>query len=671
MSKSSNTIKGKQLESLSRRDFLGKGAIGTAAIYVSAQTVSARTVEAREVKKREHSSEDYREPDDVRSGRHGKSGHHGPSPGERFRDLLSNNLDTNLWPPEALHQEYVDASGVVSTFTAAAPPQIVVPSDGQLYEVARQTFNIRYQRYPAAIFFALNREQVRDAVECAGQLNLRISPAGNRNSFLSMATPDDYIVIDLSHMKSVSLDIDNMIATAGPGVIGPMINSATREKGIENGIEGLTIASGVCGFVGVVPWILGGGFGFLGHRLGAGCDNLVNVEMVLADGSIVNANEHENQDLFWACQGGGGGTFGIVTSMDIKLHELPNEGKIYAFQLVYIGKEDFVRGFDAFQEWFPRASDLWGIDEPRIAPVTTGTPNPFFSFLCYYFGPEEEAIEELKDAGLLFEQFDDDSRVRLDKLGEFPDHQTWYTVTNSTQWMGGAGIPTTPSAIINGLSMNAFGQPYMVQAMQDLDVLQALYGGHDAVNGIPSSPFLGTQVVGGKFYHVNQYVVNRMLDRIPRRTLAKLADFLYELSEESVAGNVVPGLIFAGGHMLGGAYADKAPTETAFFWRDKIMVLFFTFGLPPGYREILDEQEYKLGKHLTNKFMQILSPPKSGKQAAYVNYQQESFPNWQYGYFGDNYKRLQEIKTKYDPDGRFDKQFTVARTSSKPPRRRR
>ena len=72
-----------------------------------------------------------------------------------------------------------------------------------------------------------------------------------------------------------------------------MVNSAT----LSTGIPGLTIASGVCGFVGVVPWTLGGGLGFLGHRLGLGCDNLISLEIVLADGSVVHVDESQYADV--------------------------------------------------------------------------------------------------------------------------------------------------------------------------------------------------------------------------------------------------------------------------------------------------------------------------------------------------------------------------------------
>ena len=565
------------------------------------------------------------------------------SSGHRFKALIEPMLDQSLWPPANLEPDY----------TAAAYPQVVVPSDGRVYDDARQTYNLRYQRYPAAIFYALDASQVQAAVLCANMLNLKVSPAGGRNSFLSMAAPDGYVVIDLSMMRALSIDTSAMVATAGPGATGPMINSAT----LATGIPGLTIASGVCGFVGIVPFTLGGGMGFLGHRLGLSCDNLVNVEMVLADGSVVQANKNSHTDLFWACRGGAGGTFGIVTSIDIKLHILPNQGQIVAFSLTYTGKDAFVRGFDAFQNWFPSASRLWAIDEPRLTPVLTGTPNPSFSFLCFYFGSSENAIADINAAGLLF---DVGSSVNFVQMGQFPDYQTWYFYTQTSQWMGGVGIPTTPAALINGLSMNAFGQPYMTQAMQSETVMQALYGGQP-FNGLPSSPFLGTQVVGGKYYHVNQYVTNRLLDKVPLRTIAAVANYFLQLSKASVAGSVVQGLIYAGGHMLGGAYADKAPTETAFFFRSKIMVLYFTFGIPLGYKEILTEDEYALGKSLTDQLKHIFSPPGTPNQAAYVNYQQERFPNWQYGYFGGNYRRLQKIKTKYDPHGRFDKKFTVER----------
>ena len=84
---------------------------------------------------------------------------------------------------------------------------------------------------------------------------------------------------------------------------------------------------------------------------------------------------------------------------------------------------------------------------------------------------------------------------------------------------GFPGVPTTPPAIIGGLQTNAFGQPFMAQSLQNIEVMQEILSAQPVVNGLPSTPFLGTQVVGGKFYHVDQFVENRMLGVVPTSTL--------------------------------------------------------------------------------------------------------------------------------------------------------
>lgn len=549
-----------------------------------------------------------------------------------------------------------------------------------MYEKARQTYNIRYQRYPAVIFYALDAEQVRQAVLCARELNLKVSPAGCRNSFQSMAVPDGAVVIDLSHMNAIGLNVDGdesgWTAVAGPGVTGPNISAALRDADLGD----IWFPSGVCGFVGVVPFILGGGLGFQGHRMGLSCDSLVDVEMVLADGRIVHANETSNQDLFWACCGGGGGTFGIVTSLTIRLNRLPNDGKLVAFTLTFLGRDAFVDGFDAWQNWFPTADRLWAFDEPRMGPVTSGTPDAAWSVLIQYYGTMEAAFADLMNSGLLFDlrtPQNPNGSVILQPSGleggYYEDHQEWYFDSQCAMWMGAAGSSGTAGGFMTGLNLNGFAQPYMVDAMRDPRVMQAIYGAKplyipgpavgaapNPATTIPSSPFLGSQVIGGAFYHVNQYMVNRFLDKVPRKTLEAVADFFYTNSVKYIEeGSIAHGVLYVGGHFLGGAYADREPSETAFFWRKKLMVLYFTFALPPGTREMLSDEQYQLGKELTDQLLQLFCPPKTPNQAAYVNYQQEKFENWEYGYFGDNYPALVAIKRKYDPNGVFNKAFTV------------
>jgi len=590
---------------------------------------------------------------------------------------------TAPWPPTNLLDTANDPP--LYDYRAAAHPQIVTMDDGGIYEKARQTYNIRYQRYPAAVFYALDAQQVSSAVNCARELGLRVSPAGNRNSFQSMAVPDGAVVIDLSHMNAIELNTDgpesDWTAVAGPGATGPNISTALKDNNVEN----IWFPSGVCGFVGVVPFVLGGGLGFQGHRMGLCCDSLLDVEMVLADGSIVHANETTNPDLFWACRGGGGGTFGIVTSLTLKLNRLPNDGKLVAFTLTFLGKAALVDGFEAWQNWFPTADRRWAFDEPRLGPVTAGTPNVAFSVQIQFYGAMDEALADLAGSGLLFDlrsAGNPNGSVILEPFGpdggHFDDHQTWYFYSQSAMWMGAAYVSGSASGLMAGLSQNGFASPYMVDSMRDPRVIQAIYGGKplyipgppvgeppNPLTTVPSSPFLGSRIVGGQFYHVNQYVTNRFLDKVSRKKLEKVADFFYTNSQKYIEeGSIAHGVVYVGGHFLGGAYADREPTDTAFFWRKKLMVLYFTFALPPGGREMVSDEQYQLGKKLTDQLLHLFCPPNTRKQAAYVNYQQEKFENWQYGYFGDNYPRLLEIKHKYDPDGVFDKAFTVGARKS-------
>lgn len=662
---------------LSRRAFLGKGAAASLAAGavggVLTSCVSASNQDADLPSPPQEPEDLQPSPGDLR-----------PPPedllrvGAQFEALLQNKIDSASWPPQNL----VDTASETPQYDyrAAAYPQIVTLADGGVYEKARQTYNIRYQRYPAAIFYALDAEQVSQAVSCARQLNLKISPAGLRNSFQSMAVPDGAVVIDLSHMNEIALNLEGdesgWTCVAGPGVTGPNISAALRDANL----EGIYFPSGVCGFVGVVPFVLGGGLGFQGHRMGLACDSLAEVEMVLADGTVVTANETDNQDLFWACCGGGGGTFGIVTSMTIKLNRLPNEGKLFAYKLTFLGKEAFVDGFDAWQNWFPTADRLWAFDEPRMGPVTSGTPDAFWSVLIQYYGTAEAAVADLTDAGLLFDLRTSDNpngsvilQPSGSNNGSYDDHQTWYFENQSAQWMGGGGNPGTAEGLMAGLSQDSFGQPYLVDSMRDPRVMQAIFGaqplyipgpsaGEDPnpVTTIPSSPFLGSQVVGGSFYQVNQYVANRFLDKVPRKALQEVAEFFSANSVKYIEeGSLAHGVVYVGGHFLGGAYADRGPSETAFFWREKLMVLYFTFAVSPGGREVLSDDQYQLGKELTDQLLHLFVPANTPKQAAYVNYQQETFEDWKYGYFGDNYPELLKIKQKFDPDGVFDKAFTV------------
>ena len=117
--------------------------------------------------------------------------------------------------------------------------------------------------------------------------------------------------------------------------------------------HGVTIPAGTSASVGIVGLTLGGGIGMLSRLFGLTCDQLLEVEMVQACGKfgakLIRANEQENPNLFWACRGGGGGNFGIVTSLTFRVHPMKN---VSIFSITWEW-EDFIAAFQAWQNWAP------------------------------------------------------------------------------------------------------------------------------------------------------------------------------------------------------------------------------------------------------------------------------------------------------------------------------
>jgi FAD/FMN-containing dehydrogenase len=135
---------------------------------------------------------------------------------------------------------------------------------------------------------------------------------GGGHSVPGFGTSDDGIVIDLSPMRNVHVDPAVAVARAGGGAVWGDFDHATHAFG-------LATTGGVISTTGVSGLTLGGGIGYLARRYGLSCDNLVAADVVTADGELVTASERQHEDLFWALRGGGG-NFGIATSLEFELH---------------------------------------------------------------------------------------------------------------------------------------------------------------------------------------------------------------------------------------------------------------------------------------------------------------------------------------------------------------
>jgi FAD/FMN-containing dehydrogenase len=143
-----------------------------------------------------------------------------------------------------------------------------------------------------------------------------------------LSVGDGVVMLDLQHMKRVTVDPEQRRATAEPGVVWAEMDRATQE-------HGLAVTGGEVSDTGVAGLTLGGGFGWLKRTCGLACDNLVAVEMVTADGRVVQADDTTHPDLMWGLRGGGG-NFGIVTAFTFRVH--PVGPMLYGGALVYPGE---------------------------------------------------------------------------------------------------------------------------------------------------------------------------------------------------------------------------------------------------------------------------------------------------------------------------------------------
>lgn len=198
------------------------------------------------------------------------------------------------------------AAGELRTLMAG---KIVVPGD-ERYAKARRIWNGAVNRHPAMIAFCESTKDVQTALHSARTHGLAVSVRGTGYDVAGRSVRSGGLVIDLSAMNRV--EVSGGIATvAGGATTGNVISAATETN--------LIAVTGWHGVVGMTGLTLAGGYGPLIASHGLALDHLVGAEVVLADGRFVMTDADNNPDLLWALQGGGG-NFGVVTSMKIRLH---------------------------------------------------------------------------------------------------------------------------------------------------------------------------------------------------------------------------------------------------------------------------------------------------------------------------------------------------------------
>ncbi len=216
---------------------------------------------------------------------------------------MNHNQATPNFPPLA----------ITETFRVGLRGQLVLPTD-DTYEEVRKVYNAMIDRRPGAIVRCQGVADVLRSVTFASEHSLPLAVRGGGHNGGGLGTCDNGLVIDLSPMKGIRVDPVQKTVRVESGCTWADVDHATHAFG-------LAVPSGIISSTGVGGLTLGGGLGHLTRKCGLTIDNLLEADLVLADGRFVTVNQKSHPDLFWAIRGGGG-NFGVVTSFLFRLHPI-------------------------------------------------------------------------------------------------------------------------------------------------------------------------------------------------------------------------------------------------------------------------------------------------------------------------------------------------------------
>ena len=265
------------------------------------------------------------------------------------------------------------------------------------YDEARAIWNGTVDRRPRLIARCCGTADVAAAVRFARDRDLEIAVRGGGHNVAGTAVCDDGIVIDLSAMRAVLIDPASSTAQVQGGALWGDVDHETQAYG-------LATTGGIVSHTGVAGVTLGGGIGWLMRKYGLTVDNLMEAEVVTADGDIIRASANDHPDLFWALRGGGG-NFGIVSSFRFRLHPV---GPTVMAGPVFWAAEDTTDVLRFYREFVTDAPDELG----NVVRLGTIPPwpavseelhfRPAIAVASCYAGPVEDggrAVRALREFG--------------------------------------------------------------------------------------------------------------------------------------------------------------------------------------------------------------------------------------------------------------------------------
>jgi FAD/FMN-containing dehydrogenase len=266
----------------------------------------------------------------------------------------------------------------------------VIDADDDRYDEARKLYNGMIDKRPRTIVRCADVADVIGAVRHGRELGLPIAIRGGGHNGAGFGSCEDGLVIDLSPMRGIRVDASTRTVRVEPGCTQGDVDHATHAFG-------LAVPAGIVSSTGIAGLTLGGGHGYLTRQHGLTIDNLIEADVVLADGRLVTASEHEHPDLFWALRGGGG-NFGVVTSFRFRAHPVDSvHGGPIFFDIA--DAQEVMRWY---RDFLPQATERFSpfLGLKRV-PSVDAFPAELWgrqvcALVCCYDGPADEAEEAMR-----------------------------------------------------------------------------------------------------------------------------------------------------------------------------------------------------------------------------------------------------------------------------------
>jgi FAD/FMN-containing dehydrogenase len=304
---------------------------------------------------------------------------------------------------QAVSIRRIDAAGsvleetAIEEFKASLQGALLRPGEAG-YDDARKVWNGMINRRPALIACCRGVVDVINSVNFGRTHQLLVAVRGGGHNVAGNAVCDGGLMIDLSLMKSIRVDPARRTARVEPGVTWGEFDRATQAFG-------LATTGGQISTTGVAGLTLGGGWGHLARRYGLVCDNLISADLVTADGNFLTVSATQHADVFWGLRGGGG-NFGVVTSLEYRLHAIgPVLGGIVAYPM-----ERAKEALRLFRDLTAEAPDELASD---IVLITMPDGTPVVGMVVCYTGPSEAGERILKPLKAL-------SPLLMDGIGPMP-----------------------------------------------------------------------------------------------------------------------------------------------------------------------------------------------------------------------------------------------------------